>query len=96
MIALGTLDAKKKLDVKIDDPWAPLLSVGLKLLETFAAAPPRKATGNGVGNGVDHGGAWVETDESTGLSILKLPLPEPQVLKQLAVALSHLVAGLGR
>ncbi|MGC2030474.1 MAG: DEAD/DEAH box helicase, partial [Steroidobacteraceae bacterium] len=54
VIALGTLDAKNKEDAKIDDPWAPLLSVGLKLLETLAAAPPRKATGNGVGNGVNH------------------------------------------
>ena len=95
--AAPTPDAKTQEEAKSVDPWAPLLSVGLKLLETLAAAPPRKATGNGVGNEKsDKSGGWIETDGATGRSVLKLPLPEPQVLQQLTVALSRLVASLGR
>jgi superfamily II DNA or RNA helicase len=90
-------EAKNRADAKRDNPWAPLLSVGLKLLETLAAPPTRKIAGNIVGNGnADKSGGWIETDGSTGRSVLKLPLPEPQVLQQLTVALSRLVAGLGR
>ncbi len=92
-----TPEAKPQDEAKSVDPWAPLLSVGLKLLETLTAAPPRKAAGNGVGNEKsDKSGGWIETDRSTGRSVLKLPLPEPQVLQQLTVALSRLVASLGR
>jgi len=84
-------------EAKPDNPWAPLLSVGLKLLETLAAEPTHKVAGNIVGNGnADKSGGWIETDGSTGRSVLRLPLPEPQVLQQLTVALSRLVAGLGR
>ena len=56
----------------------------------------RELAGNGVGNGTDKSGGWIETDGATGRSVLKLPLPEPQVLQQLTVALSRLVAGVGR
>jgi hypothetical protein len=87
-------DAKTQSDAKSDNPWAPLLSVGLKLLETLAAPATREPAGNGVGT--DKSGGWIETDGATGRSVLKLPLPEPQVLQQLTVALSRLVAGLGR
>jgi hypothetical protein len=89
-----------------DNPWAPLLSVGLKLLESLAALPPRAAAGYGVGNGKHGNGkdghgstessaGWIETDAATGRSVLKLPVPDSQVLRQLSVALSRLVAGLG-
>jgi superfamily II DNA or RNA helicase len=80
-----------------DNPWAPLLSVGMKLLESWATPPRRDAAANGHGVSNGHTGqsiGWVETD-SSGRSVLKLPLPEPQVLQQLSVALSRLVAGLG-
>lgn len=78
-------------------PWAPLLSVGLKLLAALAAPTPRKAAGNGgVHEKSDKSGGWIETDGATGRSVLKLPLPEPQVLQQLTVALSRLAATLGR
>jgi superfamily II DNA or RNA helicase len=81
------------------DTWAPLLSAGLKLLESWAAQPPGETNGNGRGRG--HGGTgtrsgWIETDDASGRSVLKLPLPEPQVLEQLSAALSRLVADLGR
>jgi len=92
-----TPETKNQTDAKRDNPWAPLLTVGLKLLETLAATPPREAAGNGVGNGsTDNSGGWIETDGSTGRSVLKLPLPDPNVLQQLTAALSRLVAGLDR
>ncbi|SRR6266404_880049 len=91
-----TAAAKDQADAKRDNPWAPLLNVGLNLLQTLVAPPARKAAGNIVGNGNADPGAWIETDGSTGRSVLKLPLPEPQVLEQLTAALSRLVAGLGR
>jgi len=90
-------EAKMQEEAKPDNPWAPLLSVGLKLLETLAAEPPHRAAGHGAGSGsADKSAGWIETDGSTGRSVLKLPLPEPQVLQQLTVALSRLVAGLGK
>ncbi|HVA41585.1 MAG TPA: hypothetical protein VNF49_13020, partial [Candidatus Binataceae bacterium] len=94
--AMPTSEAKPPEDPKNDNPWAPLFTVGLKLLETLAAPPPRKAGGDGGENGSTNiSGGWIETDRSTGRSVLKLPLPDPQVLEQLTVALSRLVAGLG-
>ncbi len=75
--------------------WAPLLNVGLKLLEAMAKPPPREVAVNGAGNGSagkSHG--WIETDPATGRSVLKLPVPEPEVVKQLAQALSRVLAGL--
>ena len=92
-----TPQVKTQEDSKNDNPWTPLFTVGLKLLETLAAPPTRKASGNGVENGSTNiSGGWIETDSLTGRSVLKLPLPDPQVLEQLTVALSRLVAGLGR
>lgn len=75
--------------------WAPLLSAGLKLVETLTAAAPST---NGGGNGREKtvAGSWIETDAQTGRSYLKLPMPEPQVVQQLSDALSRLIAGLGR
>ncbi len=94
---VATPDTKNKENAEMENPWTTLINVGLKLLETLATMPPRNAIGNSVGNGSsDRSGAWIETDGSTGRSVLKLPLPEPQVLQQLTVALSRLVAGLGR
>jgi superfamily II DNA or RNA helicase len=92
-----TSEVKVQEEANSDNPWAPLLSVGLKLLESLAAAPPHKATGSGGGHEKsDKSGGWIETDGSTGRSVLKLPLPELKVLQQLTFALSHLVATLGR
>jgi hypothetical protein len=38
----------------------------------------------------------MDVPSPSGRSVLKLPLPEPQVVEQLTVALSRLVASLGR
>jgi superfamily II DNA/RNA helicase len=45
-----------------DNPWAPLLSVGLKLLETLAT-PPHEAASNGVRNG--HTGSRMDGSRPT-------------------------------
>jgi superfamily II DNA or RNA helicase len=78
------------------NPWMPLLSAGLKVVEALAAAVP---SGNGDGNGAEKAattGPWIETDARTGRPYLKLPVPEPQVVQQLSDALSRLIAGLAR
>ncbi|MGH8208057.1 MAG: SNF2-related protein [Steroidobacteraceae bacterium] len=78
------------------NPWTPLLSAGLKLVEALTAAAP---SGNGGGNGEGKAAAaapWIETDARTGRPYLRLPLPEPQVVQQLSDALSRLLAGFAR
>ena len=77
------------------NPWTPLLSAGLKLVEALAAGAP---SGKGAGNGAEKAATtspWIETDSRTGRPYLRLPLPEPQVVQQLSDALSRLLAGLG-
>ncbi len=75
------------------NPWAPLLSAGLRLLETLAA-PPRGA-GNGKENGQPGSATpWIETDAQTGRSYLKLPMPEPQAQRLLTEAISRFIADL--
>lgn len=74
------------------DAWAQLLTVGLELVETLAASS-RPHTADGASAPAS---PWVETDPGTGRSYLKLPMPEPRVLRQLSDALTSLVAGLAR
>ena len=74
------------------NPWAPLLSAGLKLLESLAVAPSRANDGaDSVNQRLTTTDRWVETDAQTGRSYLRLPMPEPQVLKQLTDALARLL-----
>ena len=70
--------------------WAPLLSAGLKLVQALTAAPG--GNGNGVAQGV--ASPWVETDTQTGRTYVKLPMPEPQIIRELGEALSRLVTSL--
>jgi len=76
------------------NPWAPLLDVGLQLMQTLAtahAAPPSTGATDQAAPP-----AWLETDARTGQTYLKLPVPEPAVVQKLADALSGLLAGLKR
>lgn len=75
------------------NPWTPLLSAGLKLVEALTAAPPSNGGGNG-GEKAATASTLIEIDARTGRSYLKLPMPEPQVVQQLSDALSRLIAGL--
>jgi hypothetical protein len=72
-----------------------LLSAGLKLIETLAAASRGNGSGGDPPNGPPQAiASWIERDVRTGRSYLKLPVPDPQAIQQLGAALSHLVAGL--
>ncbi|MFN0317442.1 MAG: DEAD/DEAH box helicase [Burkholderiales bacterium] len=71
-----------------NDPWAPLINVGLKFVESLAAA--------GASKDAKGGASWIETDARTGQSYLKLPIPEPAAVQKLAEALSGLLSGLRR
>jgi hypothetical protein len=72
------------------DPWAPLLDVGLKLVESLAEA----RNGNDRSNADSP--AWTEVDPDTGKSYLKIPVPDPATIQRLAAALSELLVGLRR
>jgi superfamily II DNA or RNA helicase len=78
------------------NPWAPLLDVGLQLMQTLAAAhsPAKPADSSTSGQAAPP--SWLETDARTGQTYLKLPVPEPAVVQKLADALSGLLAGLKR
>ncbi len=70
--------------VTADDPWAPLLQVGVQLLGAFAAAEdPRQPS---------H--PWIERDPASGSAALKIPLPPPQTRQRLAGALAELASAL--
>ncbi len=62
-----------------DDPWSPLLSAGLQLLETLAQPGAAEAAG------------WVQADAASGQRRLVLPLPDPQTLRRLATGLAGLL-----
>jgi SNF2 family DNA or RNA helicase len=72
------------------DPWAPLLEVGLKLVESLAEA----SNGNDRSN--SDSSAWIEADPDTGKSYLRIPVPDPATVQRLAAALSELLVGLRR
>ncbi len=77
-----------------ENPWAPLLTAGLKLIETLSF----ELSNGGTQTAAIHTAAspWVETDTRTGCRYLKLPMPEPQAIEQLGAALSSLIAVLRR
>jgi hypothetical protein len=66
------------------DPWQALMRVGVQFIGALTAA-------NGP-NAVAH--PWIERDPATGTQNLRIPLPPPEVAKQLADALSSLADGL--
>lgn len=66
------------------DPWQALMRVGVQFIGALTAA-------NGP-NAVAH--PWIERDPATGTQNLRIPLPPPEVAKQLADALSLLADGL--
>jgi hypothetical protein len=67
--------APEPLPTKAADPWAAILEAGAALLQGIAAT---RAAG-----GVPYA---IERDPATGQASVRLPLPEPAMLKQLAKA----------
>ena len=89
----------EEASAKAVDAWAPVLSAGLKLIQALASATHGGGGGGAELNRNEQQAARslaVVTDAQTGRSFLKLPMPEPQALRQLTDALSRLIADLGR
>ncbi len=67
---------------RVADPWAPLLAAGAQLLNELSAANKGHASAS----------PWVETDPATGQRYLKLPMPQPEAVRQLAEGLLAFIA----
>jgi helicase-like protein len=66
------------------DPWQALAQVGAQFVAALAAANDADAPAH----------PWIEKDPTTGTPSLRMPLPPPEIARQLADALSALVHGL--
>ena len=62
------------------DPWQALAQVGAQFVTALAAANDRDASAH----------PWIERDPGSGAQSLKVPLPSPETVRQLANALSAL------
>ena len=62
------------------DPWFALVQVGTQFVAALAAANDPKAQAH----------PWIERDPATGVRSLKMPLPPPEIARQLADSLSAL------
>lgn len=67
------------------DVWAGLLQTGLELMQQLTA--PKQSAGNGTPKST----YGVQRDDRTGESYVKLPVPSPEVLGNIAQALAGLV-----
>jgi len=66
------------------DPWQSLVQIGAQFIGALAAAQAPEMTPH----------PWIERDQATGAPHLKMPLPPPQVARQLADMLSALANNL--
>ena len=66
------------------DPWQALIRVGAQFVAALAAANDPRAPAH----------PWIERDPATGARNMKMPLPPPEMARQLADALSALADGL--
>jgi superfamily II DNA or RNA helicase len=66
------------------DPWQALVQVGVQFISAMAAAKDPNAAAH----------PWIERDPTTGVQSLKMPLPPPEIARQLADALSAFADGL--
>ncbi len=74
-----------------NDPLAGLVQTGLAFLENLNAIANASSSSGKQTNGSTNGNPLVARDEKTGEPFLKLPMPSPDVLKQLMTALSALL-----
>jgi len=68
------------------EPWQALIQVGAQFLGALAA---------GAGSGTA-AHPWMERDAASGQQVLKIPLPPPEITRQLADVLSALIEGARR
>jgi hypothetical protein len=68
----------------VPDPWRALAQVGAQFVAALAAANDPGAPAH----------PWIERDPATGVQNLKMPLPPPEIARQLANALSALADSL--
>lgn len=68
----------------VTDPWAALLQVGTQLVAALSAASDAQAPPH----------PWIARDPSSGERHLKIPLSQPQTMRQLADTLSGLAQAL--
>jgi hypothetical protein len=66
------------------DPWQALVRVGVQFIGALAAANGPEAIAH----------PWIERNPATGVQNLRIPLPPPEIARQLANALSALADGL--
>jgi hypothetical protein len=66
------------------NPWPALVQVGVQFVAALAAANDPEAAAH----------PWIELDPATGARSLKMPLPPPETVRQLADALSALAGAL--
>jgi hypothetical protein len=66
------------------DPWQALVQVGTQFIAALSAANNPNAAPH----------PWIERDRTTGAQMLKMPLPPPEIVGQLANALSAIADGL--
>lgn len=74
----------------VEDPLSGLLQNGLALLEQLTAAS-RSSNGAHKHNGQSRSPVETTTDEQTGQTFLKIPLPDPEVLNQAFSAINTLM-----
>ena len=75
------------------NPWAPLLQVGLELAQVLSAASNGSTAAAPASSAMP---SWVEKDARTGRQYLRLPLPDSGAVQALATALSKLMESIAR
>ncbi len=75
------------------NPWAPLLQVGLEFAQVLSAASNGSTAAAPASSAMP---SWVEKDARTGRQYLRLPLPDPRAVQALATALSKLMESIAR
>jgi len=70
--------------VAASDPWHSLVQIGAQFIGALAAAQAPEAAPH----------PWIERDQATGAPHLRMPLPPPQVARQLADLLAALADNL--
>ncbi|WP_229166691.1 MULTISPECIES: DEAD/DEAH box helicase [Bradyrhizobium] len=77
-------EAEQRLGDASSDPWQLLLQIGAQFIGTIAAANDSGSVAR----------SWVERDPHTGAQTLKVPLPPPEMARQLANVLSAVAESL--